>query len=137
MIPVYIELNAQQAYDVVHGADSIGLEVLPNIKPGSVLWLSEPWRISHDPMGCGLSNSCYEYQAEQLDNRNWRDHVGELVGWSDGWRDAAIMPSSAIRLRRRCTLVKEVKRVGFNRHTQNSHFWHIGIGPLEEEEDDE
>ncbi len=128
MIPVYIDLNAQQAYDVAHGADSFRLEVLPDIKPGSVLWLREPWRIYSSKHGTGLTNgtTCsYEYQAEQLGNRNWL--------WADSWRDSSMMPPSAIRLRRRCTLVKQVKRVGFNRRTQNSHYWYVGIGSLEDD----
>ncbi len=122
MIPVYIDLTAKQAYAVVNGADSFELKELPDIKPGSVLWLREPWRVFSDSMGGGLTTCSYSYKADYSDDF--------LLSITDPWKPADMMPPSAIRLRRRCTLVKRVTIVGWRRVPD---VWYVGIGPLEDE----
>ncbi|KKL17644.1 hypothetical protein LCGC14_2483470 [marine sediment metagenome] len=135
MIPTYIDLTARQAHAIARGDDSFDLTELPNIKVGSVLWLREPWMIDDHPIGAGLSQCFYRYQAEEIAG-SWYESVAELMGWKSGgnpgWRPPGMMPISAIRFRRQCTLVKKVVLVGRALGAPR-HIWHIGIGPLEDE----
>ena len=129
MIPVYIDLTARQAHAIARGDDSFDLTELPNIKAGSVLWLREPWMIDDHPIGAGLSQCFYRYQAEELTG-SWRESVAQLMGWkkggNPGWRSPGMMPISAIRFRRQCTSVKRVKTVG---SALGTYIWRIGLGP--------